>query len=351
MTKIAAVIGAKNEWPLLAATASHALLNYADHLYLFDHSSTDGSRAGISELVEKFPGRITFFESDLEPFDQEAIFNILFFRACKDGYDWVHFLDADEFLVIEHGQQLSAILETVSEEWAALAIRVENFIINSDEELSLIDELLAANYRAKTELDLGQPIETFLVSVQEGTRLPQEKRTSPKLLVRAREDLFLSHGGHQLKYGNGVDWLQFDSRIAGADPLNLFIAHLPFTSIDRVRSRHKRAFLDKVNEKYRIVQELSGEESVRQFWRSSRLSPQKIAEGTFATQIVHDESFIASLQKTLDFLKKNEHIFSDLSEVASSNGLVSEQISVTELIENVRRYIDGADRYWARIPD
>jgi len=341
-------MAAKNEWPLLATSVSHALTTYADHLYLFDHASTDGSKVGISELIKLFPGRITFFESAHDPFDQEAIFNILFFRAIKQGFDWVHFMDADEFLIVDQVQELSSILDTIGHEWSALALRVENYMINSEAELAFEEELLAANYRVRTDINLGEPIETFMESVQAGRRIPQEARTAPKLLVRADPELFISHGGHQLKYGNGIDWVEYDSHIASADTLNIFVAHLPYTSMNRLRVRNTRKFLHKVDVRFRIVETLSEEEELIEFWRSTRLNPNKIEKAIAANQIFQDDRLIAVLKKSLDFLGANETLARSREINLQNSEIISEQISLTEVIENVRRYIRGVDKFWAR---
>ena len=347
MTKIAAVMAAKNEWPLLAASVSHALLNYADHIYLFDHSSTDNSKAGIAELIKVFPGRISFFESDHHPFDQESVFNILFSRACQDGYDWVHLLDADEFLIIEPGKNLATILDTVDSQWSGLALRVENYIIHSDNELGLIEELEAANFRAHSNTELGEPIETFLESVQQGRRIPQEKLTSSKMLVRTNPNIFVSHGGHQLKYGDGIDWVQFDSRVAGADPLNLFVAHLPYTSMDRLRIRNTRKFLDSgVDVRFRIVENLSAESELLNFWRTTRLAPGEEEPALSQGRIFQDETLVYALAKTCDLLRANKQLSGQVPPGELGPDFAGEAFTFGEVIAQVRRYINGADQYW-----
>ena len=70
--KVVGLIQARNEWPLLAISISHALLNHVDVVYLLKHNCTDGSDEGINRLQSLWKGRLRVLEFNDDQFLQEA---------------------------------------------------------------------------------------------------------------------------------------------------------------------------------------------------------------------------------------------------------------------------------------
>jgi hypothetical protein len=75
--KIHGVVIARNEWPLLGLSISHALFYHVDKVFVIDHSSTDDTKNGLAELQKVWPDKIEVFRYEDNLFDQEALTNIL----------------------------------------------------------------------------------------------------------------------------------------------------------------------------------------------------------------------------------------------------------------------------------
>jgi hypothetical protein len=91
----------RDEWPLVALSASHALLVHVDELYILDHCSSDGTSYGLQKLQELWPGRLHVLTSEVDDFWQEACTSVLIEVSQASASDWLYLLDADEFLHVD----------------------------------------------------------------------------------------------------------------------------------------------------------------------------------------------------------------------------------------------------------
>ena len=111
---IAAISMVRNEADIIEAFVRHTL-SFADHLFIYDHNSTDNTRKiltalideGLSLSLEKIPYNIGF--------EQAMISTMLMTIAFQQGYTLVIPLDADEFLLPDTGSpDLYSLLKNVS---------------------------------------------------------------------------------------------------------------------------------------------------------------------------------------------------------------------------------------------
>ena len=110
---IAAISMVRNEADIIEAFVRHTL-SFADHLFIFEHQSTDNTRKILNALIDeglslslaKIPHNIGY--------EQAAIINMLMSLAFQQGYTLVIPLDADEFLLPDTGcPDLHSLLKKV----------------------------------------------------------------------------------------------------------------------------------------------------------------------------------------------------------------------------------------------
>lgn len=88
----------KNEDDIVGSVVEHAL-GFCDKVIVLDNGSTDGSWQVITDLAERFPGRVVPFGPVDEPFFdgmRSKVWDAYFEELGEDG--WWYYLDADEFL-------------------------------------------------------------------------------------------------------------------------------------------------------------------------------------------------------------------------------------------------------------
>ena len=127
--KIHGVVVARNEWPLLGLSISHALFYHVDKVFVIDHSSTDDTKNGLAELQKVWPDQIEVFRYEDNLFDQEALTNILLHISNQEKPDWNLIFDADEFLVSPTNKDIEDLLSNLGEKWNAIAMQLENYIV------------------------------------------------------------------------------------------------------------------------------------------------------------------------------------------------------------------------------
>jgi len=127
--KIHGIVIARNEWPLLGLSISHALFYHVDKVFVVDHASTDDTRNGLAELQKIWPDRIEVFRYENPVFDQETLNNTFLHISNQENPDWNFIFDADEFLVSPTNKNLKDLLSGIGEKWNAIAIQLENYIV------------------------------------------------------------------------------------------------------------------------------------------------------------------------------------------------------------------------------
>ena len=115
----------KDERPYLAEwLAFHALMGVS-HFRIYDNGSTDGTQALLARLathydIEVLPWTVEGIERQQSAFNDAC-------QALAGRYDWVAFLDADEFLFDPHFRQLPKVLDALDDDIGAVAINQRVF--------------------------------------------------------------------------------------------------------------------------------------------------------------------------------------------------------------------------------
>lgn len=109
MIRTAACLIVKNEAANIAEWAIHHHLIGFGTLIIYDHQSTDSTRAALEALSDAIP-IIVHDWADQSRERQNAAYRDCLARHGAD-FDWIAFLDADEFLMPEPTQTLPALLQ------------------------------------------------------------------------------------------------------------------------------------------------------------------------------------------------------------------------------------------------
>ena len=293
-TKINAVFVVKDEWPLLALSVSHALLNYAQKAIIIDTGSQDGTFSGIKKLQQIFPQRIDFYSCPQNIFDQAPLANIGLYLSEIDGSDWTVFLDADEWLWCRDFSELRTQLGNTQSNFIGYAIPVINYApFDGFNDLNLKDFL---NVKSRVESVGAYHLsdQVFMDAVLQGKTLLQERKTPDKVLLKSGSEAFITQGNHQLAFGDGIDWEKWDSRVASSLSVAWQIFHLPYTSVRRLERKLNRKFYDKQKTTWRL----------NTFERNHAISPSRL----FASAVISEKDRIAfEASGTIKF----DQLFSD----------------------------------------
>lgn len=109
MTRSAACLIVRNEADDIAEWLVHHHLIGFDTLIVYDHQSTDRTAEIVRDLGSDFPIILRNW-SDQSQERQNAAYRDCLARDGAD-FDWIAFLDADEFLVSENGDRLPDLLQ------------------------------------------------------------------------------------------------------------------------------------------------------------------------------------------------------------------------------------------------
>src|SRR5208337_792489 len=148
LPKVVGLVQAKNEWPLLALSISHALMYHVDEVYVLNHSSTDGSSKGLQHLQNLWKDRIHVFNRHDEAFWQEASINALIVVSQDASPDWIYAFDSDEFLLTHGHRPLKEILDDIDHKYAVVRYEVQNWISTEDFDETHLDNYRILRYRS-----------------------------------------------------------------------------------------------------------------------------------------------------------------------------------------------------------
>jgi hypothetical protein len=338
--KIHGIVIARNEWPLLGLSISHALFYHVDKVFVIDHSSTDDTKNGLAELQKVWPDKIEVFRYEDNLFDQEALTNILLEISNKENPDWNFIFDADEFLVSPTQKNIKDHLASLGDRWNAIAIQLENYIVPAGfidtrlDDYKLIDHYVTSVNHVKDR-------DEFHEQVKRNEKLLHEFRVPSKVLVRNNSGDFVDAGQHQLKYGDGKFWELWDTTVAATNINDWLICHLPYTSLKRFKAR--KDVHDRVNNNFAnkvFAKTITPEENIAQMWDRLQMQP-----GDTNPLLVSNRSFSNSFTPVAEKLAPYwgrmltptyQHVMYKVSSEA-----IEFAVSV------VNKYISRCDQLWA----
>ena len=338
--KIHGLVIARNEWPLLGLSISHALFYHADKVFVIDHSSTDDTKNGLVELQNVWPNRIEVFRYEDTMFDQEALTNILLEISNRENPDWNFIFDADEFLVSPTGKNIKDHLSSLDDKWNAIAMQLENYIVPLGFIDTRLDDYPLVNHYV-TSVNHVVDRDEFHEQVKRNEKLLHEFRVPSKILIINNSKDFVDAGQHQLKYGDGKLWELWDTTVAASNKEDWLICHLPYTSLKRFKARkdvHERVnnnFADKV-----FAKTITPDEDIAQMWDRLQMNP-----GDSNPLFVRDNSFSDSFSPLLE--KLAPHWGKILSPTHQNVVYRISSEAIEFAVAVVNKYVSKCDQLWA----
>lgn len=218
--KIVALMGVKDEVELVRASINHLRSIGVDSIIVFDDGSTDGTLEVLNELKTKDDLRVVNINIDLS--NGEGIQTPGLELARRDNADWVLFLDADEFWIPASGSL---------KECRSLAdsdiLTVDRFNVPLTKNGPLFPDDISPNRYQDLYLCVNT-IPNFQLHRDEHPEVPfiLGAPIGPKVMARPGAIRTVTPGGHTVEaMREGLD--------RRARPLDLMIAHVPFSSFER----------------------------------------------------------------------------------------------------------------------
>lgn len=301
--KIVGLVQAKNEWPLLALSISHALMNHVDEVFVLNHGSTDGTPEGLKALCELWKNRIHVFHCNDERFWQEASTTALIMMSRASSPDWFYVFDADEFLLTKEPGGLKAILHDTNGADCVVRYQVENWISTEDFDEHNIDHYRMLRYRSVPGLFVEMHPETLADEVLHGNLNFYDVPFPSKIIFRDNGASWPAAGSHFLKTAGNTKMLSLE-------PGQLRCAHFPLLSrkkLDRKSIHGERKVRDGFPAWHgwqtRIIYQLSQENRLGEFWEAHSISSrQHSLSRTLPTSVVED-SFAEAIEPTIRLLE------------------------------------------------
>jgi sulfur carrier protein ThiS len=338
--KINGIVIARNEWPLLGLSISHALFYHVDKVFVIDHSSTDYTKNGLVELQKVWPDRIEVFRYENNLFDQEALTNILLEISDKENPDWNFIFDADEFLVSPTKKSMKDHLATLGTTWNSIAVQLENYIVPLGFVDTRLDDYTRIDHYV-TSVNHVVDRDEFHEQVKRNEKLLHEFRVPSKILVKNNSGDFVDAGQHQLKYGDGKFWELWDTTVAATNIKDWLICHLPYTSLKRFNARkdiHERVnnnFANKV-----FAKTVTPDEDTALLWDRMQMHP-----GDSNPLLVLDSSFSDSFTPLVEKLAPHWEKILNPEHQNVVYRISSEALEFAVTVVN--KYISRCDQLWA----
>jgi hypothetical protein len=159
MTRSAACLIVKNEADDIAEWLVHHHLIGFDTLIVYDHQSTDRTADIVRDLSRDIPIILRDWTNQSRERQNGA------YRDClaKDGpvFDWIAFLDADEFLVSDNGESLPSLLGR-QEHAASIVLNWLIFGTSSLNDLGGRPVLDALTRRAPRDFDVNRHVKSIV---------------------------------------------------------------------------------------------------------------------------------------------------------------------------------------------
>ena len=338
--KIHGVVVARNEWPLLGLSISHALFYHVDKVFVIDHSSTDDTRNGLAELQKVWPDRIEVFRYEDTLFDQEALTNILLHISNQESPDWNIIFDADEFLVSPTKKNLKEHLSSLGDKWNSIAVQLENYIVPLGFVDTRLDDYKLIDHYVTSVNHVGDRDE-FHEQVKRNEKLLHEFRVPSKVLVKNNSGDFVDAGQHQLKYGDGKFWELWDTTVAATNMEDWLICHLPYTSLKRFKAR--KDVHERINNNYAnkvFAKTITPDDDIAQMWDRLQMHP-----GDINPLLIRNYSFSDSFAPVIEKLVPHWGKILAPEHHNVVYRISSEAIEFAVTVAN--KYISKCDELWA----
>jgi hypothetical protein len=233
LPRILGVLIARNEWPLLGISITHALVNHVDELIVVDHASTDETQAGLAALQKRWGNKIQVLHLCEGTFHHEETNLMLKSIYENRDFDWVYPIDADEFLITQDNLSLKQILAQVPAKYEAVRYELHNFIAPTDFVEQDFDRYGELCEKAVVNPDFKLTHGDFVESVIQGGLNFFDVPFDSKVIFRLPQDSWAAAGSHSLLKINRDREYKLSEETT-------FVAHIPFLTRERLVRRAER---------------------------------------------------------------------------------------------------------------
>jgi len=230
---------ARDEWPLLGLSVTHALKIGVEHVVIVDHASSDSTSAALRSISDTWPDRLTILRLDDAAYFQEATTAVVMEVVSAATYDWVYVFDADEFLLTAPGTSLATELSRIPDGVETVRYQVHQWMTPED-----MDETSPAHYgrivqRTLPNVFIEESPLLLADDIEAGDINFFDVPFPSKIIVRGPLSSAISAGAHALV--SGATSAEFT-----ADPDQLRAGHLPLLSRERLlrKGQHGQALID-----------------------------------------------------------------------------------------------------------
>ena len=299
-SRVIGLVMARNEWPLLKLSISHALAHHVDTVYALDHCSEDGTRDGLAGLKAVWQDRLHVFTLPERGFLQEAVTFILTAMIKATADDWIYPFDADEF-GLSGPVPLRDLVRATDPATAVLRYDVQNWLSTHDFDTADLDRYRALRYRAHPTQPSHRYSEPVVRQIESGEISYFDVPFACKVIFRGGLSVWPAAGNHSV---------QPVAMAERALPPEAFrVAHFPLLSaarlndrIDKGRQHAANGFPRNHGWQSRMLLRLHEAGTVADFWRRNSIAPAAPANPPHAP----DDSFAAAIAVTLDALAAAE---------------------------------------------
>ncbi len=301
--RVVGLVQAKNEWPLLALSISHALMHHVDEVYVLNHSSTDGSFEGLQHLQELWKDRIHVLNFNDEPFWQEASTNALIVVSQDASPDWIYVFDSDEFILTHGNKPLKEIMDYLDHKYAVVRYEVQNWISTDDFDETHLDNYRLLRYRSEPNMFTVMHPDIYADEIRNGNWSFYDLPFPSKVIFRNNTASWLAAGAHSLKSPTGVSTLDICSD-------KLRVAHIPYLIRKRLEQKARQGQLHIQHRlpnchgwQNQMLYWLSQDNKLDQFWESHTISHHNDSNNGTLPSYVIDDSFVRALEPVLCLLE------------------------------------------------
>jgi hypothetical protein len=336
--KVFGLIQAKNEWPLLALSISHALMHHVDKVYVLNHASADRSSEGLQHLQELWKDRIHIFNWYDEQYWQEVFTNALIMISQTSSPDWLYVFDADEFLITKEFSSLKSILSDVDQEYSAIRYEVQNWISTEEFDEADLNHYRMLQYRSVANSFIQMHPTVYADEILNGNLNLFDVPFPPKIIFRNDGALWLAAGAHSIRKP-----LRSHTLVVSSDELR--VAHFPLLSRRKLgqKVRHgQRLIQDGFPSTHgwqsQMIYKFSQMNELDEFWRSHTIGSANDSSNRTLPSFIIENGFLQTIEPTLRLLEKslNSSILTATERDPSTRGLDDSPITFGTIVQLAR---------------
>jgi len=336
--KVFGLIHAKNEWPLLALSISHALMHHVDEVYVLNHASADRSSEGLQHLKELWKDRIHIFGWYDEQYWQEVFINALILISQTSSPDWFYVFDADEFLITKEFRSLKSVLGDVDQKYSAIRYEVQNWISTEEFDEADLNHYRRLQYRSVANSFIKMKQTVYVDEILNGNLNFFDVPFPSKVIFRNDGAIWLTAGAHSIGKALRTRTLSVSSH-------DLRVAHFPLLSRRKLGRKVKHGqrliqdgFPPTHGWQSQMVYKFSQKNKLDEFWRSHTIGSGNDSNKRTLPSFIIENSFLQTIEPTLRLVEKslNSSILTVTERDSSTRGLNDSLITFGTIVQSAR---------------